>query len=415
MEDQLFRQAALAYQTEKNLGNVSLHQPLSVTVIIVFVLIVLSAILMFLFWGEYTRKERVVGYLYPDKGMIKIFSPQEGILRRILVAEGDYVEKGQQLFVLTDDHGSLGSANTNTAIIEQMLQQKRQLRDELAKQQHINALKAKTRQLRIDGLKSELTQLSQEIEVQRSRVASAENQYNQFKKLHESKHVAKLDLETRRNDYLDQTIRQQSLMRNKINLESELIVLQQELTASALQADQTISGIQRQISELQQSITEHQSRHSLVAYAPESGHVTSLLVKPGQKVNRNHPLFSILPAGASLEAKLLIPSRAIGFVNAQQTVAIRFDAFPYQRYGSSQAKLFEIAKTLTTSADIRLPVALSEPVYIATAAMNKQTMSAYGRSFPLQSGMTFEADIWLDTRRIIEWVFEPLYSLTRKV
>jgi membrane fusion protein len=38
-------------------------------------------------------------------------------------------------------------------------------------------------------------------------------------------------------------------------------------------------------------------------------------------------------------------------------------------------------------------------------------VAAYGRDEPLQAGMQVEANVFLDRRRLIEWVFEPLFSL----
>ncbi|MEI0692988.1 HlyD family secretion protein, partial [Pseudomonas aeruginosa] len=44
-----------------------------------------------------------------------------------------------------------------------------------------------------------------------------------------------------------------------------------------------------------------------------------------------------------------------------------------------------------------------------------QAVTAYGQPRPLQSGMLLNADILQDTRRLYEWVLEPLYSLTGKL
>jgi membrane fusion protein len=46
--------------------------------------------------------------------------------------------------------------------------------------------------------------------------------------------------------------------------------------------------------------------------------------------------------------------------------------------------------------------------------LDMQHVMAYGNPQPLQAGMQLEADILLDRRRLIEWVFEPVFSLTRR-
>ncbi|ETX05787.1 MAG: hypothetical protein ETSY2_20910, partial [Candidatus Entotheonella gemina] len=54
------------------------------------------------------------------------------------------------------------------------------------------------------------------------------------------------------------------------------------------------------------------------------------------------------------------------------------------------------------------------PVYRIVVRPERQTVTAYGRPMPLQPGMQLEADVIIDRRRLIEWVFDPLYTLTGK-
>jgi membrane fusion protein len=37
---------------------------------------------------------------------------------------------------------------------------------------------------------------------------------------------------------------------------------------------------------------------------------------------------------------------------------------------------------------------------------------AYGQPVPLQPGMQLDADVLLERRRLIEWVFDPIFTLT---
>jgi membrane fusion protein len=56
----------------------------------------------------------------------------------------------------------------------------------------------------------------------------------------------------------------------------------------------------------------------------------------------------------------------------------------------------------------------NEPVYRVTVNLNKQTVTAYGNLMPLQPGMKLEADVLLERRRLVEWMFEPLFSISGK-
>ena len=52
-----------------------------------------------------------------------------------------------------------------------------------------------------------------------------------------------------------------------------------------------------------------------------------------------------------------------------------------------------------------------EPLYRVTVALDAQTATAYGAAQPLQPGMTLKADVLIETRRVWQWVLDPLYAL----
>lgn len=52
-----------------------------------------------------------------------------------------------------------------------------------------------------------------------------------------------------------------------------------------------------------------------------------------------------------------------------------------------------------------------EGLYQVRITLNKQTITAYGREELLKSGMAVTADVEVDTRKLYEWVLEPMYSI----
>ncbi len=54
----------------------------------------------------------------------------------------------------------------------------------------------------------------------------------------------------------------------------------------------------------------------------------------------------------------------------------------------------------------------NEPVYRITVDLKQQTVTAYGNPMPLQPGMKLEADVLLERRRLVEWMLEPLFSIS---
>ena len=130
-------------------------------------------------------------------------------------------------------------------------------------------------------------------------------------------------------------------------------------------------------------------------------------------VTAGTPLATLIPADAELEAHLFSPSRSIGFVREGQDVLLRYLAYPYQKFGQHRASVVAISRNPMLAAELGFtPIdGTREPLYRIKAALEAQAIRAYGRLEPLQPGMQVEADILLDRRRLIEWIFEPLLSL----
>lgn len=415
MRHHLFRQEALEYQTERLGGEVIGVRPLASALLTGFFVFIALAILAFAFWGEYTRKAHVSGYLAPSKGLIKIYAPEVGTLIEKHATEGQRMKRGDALFVLSTERSSRETPEVQAAAIVQLKHSRASLQEELAKQIDIDQIQTLSSETRIRGMEAELRQIRSEIATQTQRVQSAENMAGRYRHLLPTKVVPEVQVQQKEEELLDQQGKLQALERNRMELKREINALRLELSSNALKAKNQRAAIERNISSLKQEITEFETRRNTVITAPDDGVVTTILAERGQSANTTIPLLSILPDGAQLQAQLLVPSRAIGFIEPGQTVAVRYQAFPYQRFGSYKGRVKEISRTLINPNEVNLPVSLNEAVYRVTVALNSQTVKAYSEDVPLQSGMLLDADVWLDHRRIIDWVFDPLYSVTGRL
>ena len=162
-----------------------------------------------------------------------------------------------------------------------------------------------------------------------------------------------------------------------------------------------------------------QNSHSYTITASHSGIVTGIQVVEGETLStsraQSKPLLHILPRGYELVAEILLPTRSAGFIEKGQISRLRFDAFPYQRFGFIESEVTRIDRALISPNEVQLPIALQEPVYRLRAKLTRQQMHAYSQEFDLKSGMLFEADIILEQRTLIEWLLEPIYSLKGRV
>ena len=102
-EDSLFRTEALTHQKDRLYGEVLLLHPFSYQLMTGCAVALLLLTVFFLCWGTYTKKETVKGLIVPDKGIVKIFGQQQGIIHKIHVTQGQKINEGAPLFTVTSD------------------------------------------------------------------------------------------------------------------------------------------------------------------------------------------------------------------------------------------------------------------------------------------------------------------------
>jgi membrane fusion protein len=372
-------------------------------------------VVLFGLLAEYTRKAHVTGFLAPTHGLIKLHAPQSGTLTERHVEEGRRVARGDALYVLSTERSTPMAAEAQAAAIAQLRERRASLAREI---EHLAALALLARQdleQRTGEVTVELTQLQAAVATQGERLAASRATLERHQALARQGFFSEAQLAQQREQALEQEARLQALERSRTALQRDRASLAAALAAQRPKSASERAAVERDISALDQQITEYESRRTLVITAPADGVVTAILGERGQSVTAGAPLLSIIPEGAALQAQLLVPSRAAGFLAAGQPVALRYQAFPFQRFGGSHGLVKEIARTPIAPGDAPLPVALNEPAYRVTVTLERQTVRAYGKDLPLQDGMLLDADIALDRRRLVEWLFEPLIALAGRV
>lgn len=411
----MFRHEAIAHQQDPLQGEVLAGCLPSRHLLVLLAVATALAIVGFGLWGQYTRKEHVVGYLAPSAGLIKLFTPQAGTVVSLKVVEGQAVRQGDVLLVLNSERATAGTPDAQAAVQRELQQRRDSLQQALGKQAEIDALTGTTIEQRMRGLQSQMGQAEAQLALQRSRISSAERSVARNEALVAASFVSEAALQQKQEELLDQRGQLAVLQRNLTALESELSAARSELAANGLKRSNNGAAITRQVSELDQQLTEADTRRSVVLHAPADGTVTTLLTDVGQMAVPGAPLLSILPAGAALQAQLLVPTRAAGFIKPGQAVALRYQAFPYQRFGHHAGQVLLVGRTVIQPNEASLPLAVQEPVYRVTVRLPSQDVQAYGQAMTLRAGMVLDADVWIDRRRIFEWLFDPLLSVTGRV
>ena len=143
--------------------------------------------------------------------------------------------------------------------------------------------------------------------------------------------------------------------------------------------------------------------------APVSGLISSLTSTIGQSTQSLKPLATILPEGAFLLAELYVPVKQVRFLKLNQPIVIRYDAYPYQHFGTGHARLYEVNQTILTDALEEKSISIGAPYYKARAHLDRIILADKSKQ-ALKPGMTFSAEILGVKQTIGQWVFETLYG-----
>jgi membrane fusion protein len=160
-----------------------------------------------------------------------------------------------------------------------------------------------------------------------------------------------------------------------------------------------------------------QTRQDATISAPKAGVVTYSGLVPGRTLAPDDVALVISTGEkGALRAALRIPSRRRGFVREGQIVRLKFDAFPYAKFGSYPARIDSISRTTVRSA--MSPAGASEPSspdgdYMAWATLSGDTFHFERQRFDILPGMAATASIVIERRTVAEWVLAPLFRVLR--
>ena len=416
----LFRPEALEHRERDWLGSIQLTRPVSLSVLTLLAVVVAVAMGAYLALGEYTRKARVSGFIVPDRGVIRLVAPQAATVIESNVAEGRAVKRGEVLFVLAVGQATL-SGDTQAVVGRSLdsrtlsLQGAARQRETLAQSQ----LSAIDRQL--SDMQAELGTMRLEEGLQRQRLVLAEQAQQQYESLRNENFVSAAQVRAKTEEVLNVKAQLQGLERQRVARLREIAALQAQRRDLPLQTAAAQGAIDRDVATLAQQTAENEARQRVVIRAPQDGVISGVLVEAGQSVTPVVALASLLPADARLQAYLFAPSNAVGFVRASQVVQLRYQAFPYQKFGHQAGRVLQVSRSPLQAAELvglALPASLNssgEPLYRITVALDRQDVLAYGHAQALSPGMQLEADVLLDRRRLIEWLFEPVLGVAGRV
>jgi hemolysin D len=136
--------------------------------------------------------------------------------------------------------------------------------------------------------------------------------------------------------------------------------------------------------------------------SPVDGTVAQLAVHTlGGVVEAAKPIMVVVPSDGQVIAQVKILNKDIGFVRTGQPVALKFEAFSFTRYGTVPGRIVDIGSDAVEDEKLGL-------VYTARVALERSFIDRDGQRTALTPGMSATADIRTGSRSILSYLLSPI-------
>tara|TARA_R110002126_G_scaffold13118_1_gene55928 strand:+ start:166480 stop:167796 length:1317 start_codon:yes stop_codon:yes gene_type:complete len=403
-----------------------------------FLILIAALVVIFTLWAsifEIDELTRGSGQVIPSQERQIIQSLEGGILKELLVKEGDRVEKGQVLLRVSDLAFASEARGGAAQLFALKLKQAR-LEAEINATDFVIADEVKTQnktlvENEISLYRSRQEELSNTVAIfegrrKKSMANSAENgavikkETRNLALLNEELRATEKMVASRAMSKLDLTRlkRRVNEVRGNLNEAKEKAVgLQAEINALALEAKQKKDMFRTQalgelgevktkrvgLEESLKSIDDVVDRSSL--RAPVAGIINAVSIKTiGGVIEPAKPLIEIVPMGDDLKISAKISPNDIAFISLDQKVKVRISAYDAQRYGLLNGQVSRIGASTISDGD-------GNVYFEVEVETDKNFLGSAAHKLPITPGMLADIDIITGRKTILSYLLRPVLRL----
>ncbi|HEP1066103.1 TPA: HlyD family secretion protein [Klebsiella aerogenes] len=423
MNKNLYRKEAIEYKRHHWKGKALLLAGLPAWLIALLSALFLIALICALIFCKFTQRVDVKGEVITLPHSINVFAPQQGFIVKQFVKIGDVVKKNQPLYEI-DVSRSTTSGNVSAAQIEVINEKIANSEDiikklEDNKNQTLNALNAQLKTT-TDSLK-ETNRMLVNTQVGLKKMHDNLSSYDKYLS---NGLITKDQYNYQHSLYFQQQSAYQSLVSQKMQLESQITQLNSDIITKAADFDNQISSQYNQSNDFKNQLVESNANGNIIIKSTSDGRIESLSATQGQTVDNGSSLAQIKPTG-NVEYFLILwlPNNTIPYLKIGDTINIRYDAFPSDKFGQFPGKIISISSMPASRQE------MSEYTNVSNGTNQQQELALYkaivkikdkqfeydGKKLSLSNGLKAQAVVFLEERPLYMWMFTPVYKITQSV
>ncbi|MDT8376039.1 MAG: HlyD family type I secretion periplasmic adaptor subunit [Mariprofundaceae bacterium] len=403
----------------------------------------LALLLCLLLWALFGRLDIIAvahGKLVPQSAVKIVQAADAGIVKELLVSEGDEVAAGQIVARMDAVFSDADNRTLDTELALKQLQLRRI--DAELKQQALAPLPEDSpelfagvlkqyqarRQAYLDSLESARAtraraeqDLQGALEIERKleqTLPGYRQQSEAFQKLVEKGYVSRLMANEKSRELIE---REQDLRAQRHSVKS----LRATIVQAERQIDQISSSYREELQNerivadgdyrrLQQELEKQTHRHELLEVrAPQDGIVKDIATHtPGTVVSVGTVLMTVVPRNDPLEAEVWLSHIDAGFVRPGQHARVKLMAYSFQKYGMLEGQVDQISPDAVDNEEAMRSGIQGYKTVIALAG--NQLESHTGQRYRLTPGMQVSAEINLGSRSVIEYLLSPVQKTAQE-
>lgn len=341
--------------------------------------------------------------LTPVRGADPVKAIRGGVVIELLAVEGQAVKQGDLLVTLRSDSAAERTAELQTIETrlagagDSYLNAKRKLESV--------ALSDEQETLKLEG---RVRQLHTLIEHKRQQLALTERMKNSYEKLYREGIASQAQLTAKLIEVSELASEVERLVAEQNDARAEIEKL--KLTGATRRTEFT--EFERDLKEktktgeiradaLKSGLTNIDG-NQVRLLAQCSGVVLKLKVRDkGAVVGEGETVAELACGGNQLVAELNVPESGVGKLKLDQGVKLKYDAFPYQRFGAKHGRLVWLSPAKGEGATN----------FTARVELTETEIPVKSQPRALSAGMTGTAEIVVGKRTLLSYVFEPIKQL----
>jgi multidrug resistance efflux pump len=248
----------------------------------------------------------------------------------------------------------------------------------------------------VNDLREMEKNLSEQLSLQKRDFDLGQEEFNVQEKLHRDKVIAPLEFKREKAKLLAREMPLKNLASALIQNRSSQTAKQKEILELDNAVSEQKNGFQQALQTLQSSVETWKQRFVLVA--PVAGRVSySAPWQEQQHLAAGQELLTVEPPGSNYQGLVKIPQANFGKLSVGQTVLIKLDGYPYREYGMVEGNLSRLSATPGR-----------DSLYWGYVSLPHQLKTRYERELPYHNGLKGTAEIVTADRRLVERLVSTL-------